>query len=105
MSLTTEERRRTAGELRTNLARTGHGERRVADALEWTADRLTRTLGVEGADPVDVWLLRDHLVQAVRDAGGEPAPFTVLTDRARVRARTWFALRPAPRGAAAPAAD
>lgn len=55
-------------------------------------------LGVtEGAGPAEVWQLRDYLDQAVRDAGGRPVPFTVLTDRARHLARVWFTLPQAPR--------
>jgi len=33
----------------------------------------------------------------VRDAGGEPVPFTVLTTQSRRMAERWFALRAAPR--------
>ncbi|MEU6841658.1 DUF2316 family protein [Streptomyces sp. NPDC046716] len=97
MSLNAEERRRTGEELRGNLALTGLAERQVAADLEWTPGRLANALDVADADPVDVWQLRDYLAQAVRDAGRDPVPFTVLTDRSRTMARAWFGLRAAPR--------
>ncbi|MYT69204.1 MULTISPECIES: DUF2316 family protein [unclassified Streptomyces] len=97
MSLNAEERRRTAEELRHNLTLTALTDQQVAADLEWTPARLTTTLDIENADPVDVWQLRDYLAQAVRDTGHEPVPFTVLTDRSRTMARAWFALRTAPR--------
>ncbi|WSI67626.1 DUF2316 family protein [Streptomyces sp. NBC_01336] len=60
--------------------------------------RLRQTLDVDPvSDPVDVWQLRDHLQQAVLDAGGTPVPYSVLSDRSRLRARPWFRLRSAPR--------
>lgn len=97
MSLNAEERRRTAKELRSNLALTGLTDQQVAADLKWTPARLTNVLDIEDADPVDVWQLRDYLAQAVRDAKREPVQFTVLTDRSRVKAGAWFGLRTAPR--------
>ncbi|MFE6888279.1 DUF2316 family protein [Streptomyces sp. NPDC057694] len=97
MSLNAEERHRTGKELRSNLALTGLTDQQIAADLEWTPGRLTNALDIEGADPVDVWQLRDYLAQTVRDAGRDPVPFTVLTDRSRVMARAWFGLRTAPR--------
>ncbi|MET9257397.1 DUF2316 family protein [Streptomyces sp. NPDC048182] len=94
MSLDPSERRRTSEELRANLALSGLTEREAAAALGFDPVRRRRTLDVAGgADPADVWQLRDLLDRAVRDAGREPVPWTVLTDRARARARGWFGLR------------
>ena len=45
---------------------------------------------------MDVWLLRDYVEQAVRDAGRRPVAYTVLTERSRLRARMWFRLQKAP---------
>ncbi|MGW0854402.1 DUF2316 family protein [Streptomyces sp. NPDC002690] len=98
MSLNESERRRTEAELRKNLALCGLTAEEVAADLGVTPEEVRRTLDVtERTDPVEVWRLRDYLDQAVRDAGGRPAPFTVLTGRARLAARTWFTLREAPR--------
>ncbi|QXT62893.1 DUF2316 family protein [Tessaracoccus palaemonis] len=98
MSLTPRQQRQTAAELRTHLDAVGLSEEVVADDLEFTAERLRRTLSVtDSGDPADVWLLRDYLAQAAADAGIVVAPFTILTDASRRQAAVWFNLRPAPR--------
>ncbi|MCX5398940.1 DUF2316 family protein [Streptomyces sp. NBC_00102] len=98
MSLNEAERRRTSAELSQNLTLSGLTEEEAAADLGVTPDEVRRALDVtERTGPVEVWQLRDYLDQAVRDAGGRPAPFTVLTDRARRSALAWFALREAPR--------
>ncbi|MGW2838483.1 DUF2316 family protein [Streptomyces sp. NPDC001493] len=98
MSLDETERRRTSEELRANLALSGLTAEEVAADLGVTPDQVRRMLDVAGgAGPAEVWQLRDYLDQAVRDTGGRPVPFTVLTDRARLLARAWFTLPQAPR--------
>lgn len=92
MSLNSEQRERTARELRANLERSGLDEPGVLALTGWTSERLRATLAIDRADPVDVWRLRDVLERAVVDAGGEPVPFTVLTDSARAAARGWFGI-------------
>lgn len=94
MSLTGAERARTVQELRANLALSGFDHAQLIAATGFTERRLTTTLALEpGCDPVDVWRLRDVLEQAVRAAGGTPVPYTVLTERARRKARGWFGVR------------
>jgi len=98
MSLDRAELVRTRTELAANLDLTGLTREQVAADLGYDATRLSAALEPDGSgDPVDVWQLRDYLDQAVRDAGATPVPFTVLTERSRVMAGTWFRLRPAPR--------
>lgn len=98
MSLNAEEQHRTSAELAANLELSGLTARQVATDLGFTLERLADTLDVDGpGDPVDVWQLRDYLVQAVTDAGREPVAFTVLTESSRALARNWFRLRAAPR--------
>ncbi|MFE1319783.1 DUF2316 family protein [Kitasatospora phosalacinea] len=96
MSLNAEERARTAAELRANLELAGVGADRVGVELGFVDGQLAEALGVTGADPADVWLLRDHLEDLVRAAGREPVPYTVLTEEARAAAERWFPLRKAP---------
>ncbi|QKW23239.1 DUF2316 family protein [Kitasatospora sp. NA04385] len=99
MSLNAEERARTAAELRANLELTGVDAERAGAELGFGGGQLAQVLGVAGADPEDVWLLRDHLEDLVRAAGREPVPYTVLTEEARAAAERWFPLRKAPRRA------
>ncbi len=89
--LTPKQRRRTASELAANLAATGLDVRQVAAELGTTPERVRSTLDVDGADPVDVWQLRDHLEHA---AGDRAVPYSVLTETARATARGWFPLSP-----------
>ena len=98
MSLRDDERARTGEELKANFALSGLTLAEVEADLGCTPSRLRSTLDSSG-DPVDVWELRDYLEQAVTDAGGEPIPFTILTESARSKANGWFGLRTAPRHA------
>ncbi|MEV0579341.1 DUF2316 family protein [Streptomyces sp. NPDC050392] len=100
MTLNAAERLRTSEEFARNLALTGLAPHDGAADLAFTPVRLRQTLDVDPAsDPVDVWQLRDCLQQAVLDAGGTPVPYSVLSDRSRLKARLWFRLRGAPRHA------
>ncbi|WP_405009532.1 DUF2316 family protein [Kitasatospora sp. NBC_01539] len=98
MTLNAAERRRTSEELAQNLALSGLTPQQVAQDLHLTPRQLQAALDLDpAAGPVDVWYLRDHLEQAVRDAGREPVAHTVLTGEARLLATRWFPLREAPR--------
>ena len=103
MSLDAEELSRTRAELAAHLARTSLTPAEVAadlafDEARLDEARLDAALNPTGSgDPSDVWLLRDYLEHAVRDAGGEPVPFTVLTTQSRRMAERWFVLRATPR--------
>lgn len=103
MSLNDAERRRTSDELRGNLESSGLTSLQAAADLGFSPERLQATLRVERAsDPVDVWLLRDYLEQAARDAGQSSTAYTVLTERSRRAARGWLHLHEAPRHVFAP---
>lgn len=98
MSLNDEERARTSAELWANarLARVTVEE--LANGLGLGTGQVRAALDVrEGARPQDVWLVRDHLEDLVREAGESPVPYTVLTGRARPAAAMWFPLRRPPR--------
>lgn len=97
MSLSHAEQQRTAAELRLALERSGLGLDEVGADLGFDGPRLWGGLNVAGADPVDVWQLRDYLQQALDDQGLEPVRFSLLTESPRVAARQWFRLRSAPR--------
>jgi hypothetical protein len=93
MSLSPEQRSRTAEELRANLALTGKTEARVRDSTDLDEHEWREALRVSvRSRPEDVWEIRDRLLVLVRAAGREPVPFTVLTDEARRAAEVWFPL-------------
>ncbi|MFT3662177.1 MAG: DUF2316 family protein [Gordonia sp. (in: high G+C Gram-positive bacteria)] len=97
MSLNAEEIRRTRRELQQNLALTGLTVDDVAADLEMDTESVRELLAMAGRRaPAEVWLLRDYLEAAVTDTGGEPVPFTVLTEPSRRKAQRWFDLKPVP---------
>lgn len=94
MSLNTEERRRTADELRANLALTGMTESHARSGTGLDEHEWREAMHVSSRSrPEDVWLVRDRLIALVRAAGREPVPFTVLTEGTRAAASVWFPLR------------
>lgn len=90
MSLTPEQQRTTSLEISQNVLLSGLSVEQIAHRLGFTDARLERTMRVSGGSPADVWALRDLLVRAVKDAGKQPVPFTVLTDGMRSAAASWF---------------
>ncbi|MDN4477330.1 DUF2316 family protein [Demequina sp. SYSU T00039] len=105
MSLNREQTARAGREIAANLALAGLSPETIAQTLEFSPRRAAETLRVgPAADPVDVWAVRDLLDATIRGAGAEPAPWEVLTDKARVAAAQWFALRTPPTVTEAPAA-
>jgi hypothetical protein len=93
MSLNPEQREGTRRELRSNLELCGLAPGSIAAELGFSDSRLEATLDVEpDSDPVDVWILRDFLENAVRAVGGTPERYSVLTEPARADAQRWFGL-------------
>jgi len=92
MALNKRERAATSEELRANLELSGLSETELQRTLGLSDDQYERVLDVTGADPIDVWLVRDYLERVILDRGSKPVPFTVLTPAARVTAEKWFAL-------------
>lgn len=90
MSLNAQQRLDTSRELAQNLALSGLTAEQLGHRMGWTDARVQRTLRVDGGSPADVWKLRDALVSAVREAGREPAAFSVLTEQKRRDAGLWF---------------
>lgn len=89
-----QETANTAAELAENLKRSGLGVEGLADRAGVDVATTRQTLSLApGCDPALVWLLRDKLETAVKDAGGEVYPFSKLTERARRSARGWFGVR------------
>ena len=94
MSLTAEQRRRTAEELHANLVLAAVTESRLRADTDLDEHDFREAMHVSPRSrPEDVWLLRDRLVVLVHAAGRQPVPFTVLTEDARAAASIWFPLR------------
>ncbi|WP_417215597.1 DUF2316 family protein [Arthrobacter sp.] len=97
MTLKPAERQATGEQLAANFERSGLSREQVCEDLEFTEDELDASLELrEMVDPVDVWVLRDYLELAVRQAGADPVEYTVLTEEARTEAYKWYVLRDAP---------
>lgn len=92
MSLTPEQRRRTAAELQANFELSGLSTADLRQLTGWTQERVVASLRITDADAADVWHLRDLLDTEVRSAGRTPLPFSVLTEDARTAAQAWFRL-------------
>ena len=92
MALNKRERAVTSDELRANLELSGLSEIELQRNLGLSDEQYETVLDVTGADPIDVWLVRDYLERVIVDRGSKPVPFTVLTPAARISAEKWFAL-------------
>ena len=94
MSLTPEQRHRTAAELRANLALAGVTEARARAGTDLDEHAWREAMHVSPRSrPEDVWLIRDRLLVLVHAAGRQAVPFTVLTEESRAAASVWFPLR------------
>ena len=84
MSLSTEERHRTAAELHANLVLAGVTEAHLRSDTDLDEYEFREAMHVSTRSrPEHVWRLRDRLVVLVHATGQEPVGFTVLTDEAR----------------------
>jgi hypothetical protein len=92
MALNKRQRAATSDELRANLELSGLSENDVQLRLGFTDDQLDSALEVTGADPIDVWLVRDYFERVIVERGAKPVAFTVLTQAARASAEQWYAL-------------
>ncbi len=90
MSLNADQRKRTTHELAENAALSGLTRAELIGRCGLTSPRFDSALRVGGANPADVWLLRDVLETAVRDAGRTPVAYSVLTEAMRSAAGAWF---------------
>ncbi len=93
MSLNRNQSEATRAELHSNTELSGLSADAIANALGMSLERVQSALGVSGAAPQDVWLVRDFLDRTIRRAGGTPYPYTSLTESARAAAQGWFGLR------------
>lgn len=92
MSLNRTERGDTRDELNANLALSGLNPDDIASALHWTPARTKTALSVSGAEPRDVWLVRDYLEVIITATGHASVPYSSLTEQMRNAADSWFGL-------------
>lgn len=92
MSLTPAQQRQTAAELQANFELSGLSTADLRQLTGWTQSRVVATLTIDGADPADVWRLRDLLEAEVLAAGRTPVSFSVLTEQVRASAEVWFGI-------------
>ena len=94
MSLSSREREATARELSAILALTGLTAEQIRDRTGLPPDRFEAALTVNAVmNSADVWLVRDTIEDAVREAGNTPLPYSRLTDSMREAAALWFGYR------------
>lgn len=95
MSLNDRERAATAREFAENLALSGLTVDEAARLARCDVDRFTAALHLTpGADPRDVWVVRDILERAALDAGHTPVPYSKLQENMRSAAGVWFGVPP-----------
>lgn len=93
MSLDQRQTAATRDELAINLARSGQTVGGIAGVTRLGRSRVQAALAVDGAQPQDVWLVRDYLHRVICLASGTPHPYSTLTGQARAAAQAWFPLR------------
>lgn len=95
MSLTRAERDQTAREFEANLKQSGLTIHELQEKSGLSSERFMNAFVVaeRGADPRDVWLIRDLLETAVVHNGAQLVPFSKLTEDARSAAAGWFGIK------------
>lgn len=78
MSLTAKQEEDTRRELAENLDKSGLKVSEVASALGTTEKYIEQLLALEPRRLEDTWILRNHLIEAVRAKGTVPTKFTAL---------------------------
>lgn len=100
MPINNRQRAATSAELMELRSRLPVTDEAFAERLDLTTAELHAALSVDGADPREVWRVRDLLV-AVAEAKGVDVPeFSTLVDARRDDAARWFGVweAPAPSG-------
>lgn len=93
MSLNQSEVKRTGEELRAHFEVSGLTREELGARAGLPASDVDAVLVMSGASPVEVWAVRDVLNAVVLENGTPLAPWSVLTDSARLRAQQWFSLK------------
>lgn len=78
MSLNPTERANTIKEFQENLKLSGLSVDEVADALNTTPSKITRILNLEQSALEDPWIVRNFLIETIKQNGQTPVTFTAL---------------------------
>ena len=92
MSLNNSARSATRDELQSNFDLSGLSLSHISTVLGLDAARVSAAFNVAGAQPEDVWLVRDYLDREIRAAGARPRSYSSLTEGKRAAAQAWFPL-------------
>ena len=87
MSLTKEQENTTRIELEENFVKSGLSLHKVASDLGTTDDYIDQLMHLQPIRLEDTWILRNYLLEKVKETGNDPTPFSVL--RANPR-QIWF---------------
>ena len=78
MSLSAQQIEDTKNELRANYEKTGLTVEEIASALSTSTDYINQLFDLEPKKLEDTWILKNYLIEKVKEAGKEPTPFTAL---------------------------
>ncbi len=94
MSLNAAERTQLAGEFASYLAASALSKEQLRERTGLSSQRFERAFAVAGGmDGVaDIWLVRDKLETAAKEAGAPFHDFSKLSNANRAAARGWFGI-------------
>ncbi len=87
MSLTYQQQEDTRRELRENFEKAGVTVQQTAADLGTTPEYIEQLLRLEPNRYEDTWILKNYLIEKVREAGKKPTKFTALGGNYKV---IWF---------------
>ena len=87
MSLTAKQEEDTRRELRDNWEKCGVSVEQIASDLGTTTDYIEQLFRLEPRRYEDTWILKNYLVDKVKEAGKTPTKFTALGGNHHI---IWF---------------
>ena len=78
MSLSAKQEEDTRRELKANFDKAGVDIKGTAEALGTTEEYIEELMQLRPRKLEDTWILKNYLIEKVREAGGTPTPFTAL---------------------------
>ena len=78
MSLSAQQIEDTKNELKANYEKTDLTVEDIANALSTSTDYINQLFHLEPKKLEDTWILKNYLIEKVKEASKEPTPFTAL---------------------------